>query len=225
MPNHENDERFSMFGPRSRERTETLTRCDDGDEPAVQVERTAARTVWDGDAVDDPSDVEYDRTWHVILVQLLGRLEFGRCALAEPENRKDPAGAVRVASAMVSQVADFIVAHVDPLKHRRPIEDALAAAGRFLTAAQVAAGTPPKKGILGFLKGRAPESQDKLQECMWVLRDMPLVLERYFFLLGGCFRGQKFALEWIDTSGVYIAELKSTLNWVDGFSKSPVGAS
>ncbi|MBL8864247.1 MAG: hypothetical protein JNK93_01660 [Planctomycetia bacterium] len=218
MPSHDNDDRFNLFGPRTRPRTETLTRCDENDEPDPSEERAAARTVWDGDAVDDPSDVEFDRTWHVILVQLLGRLEFGRCSLADPAHRKNPAGAVRVASAMVSQVADFIVANVDSQKHRRPIEDSLAAAGRFLTAAQVAAGEPVSRGFFARLGGRSPESKVKLQECMWVLRDMPLVLERYFFLLGGCFRGRKFALEWVDTSGVYITELKQTLGWVEGFS-------
>lgn len=218
MPNHEDDARFSLFGPRTRARTETLTRSD-ADEPEESDERAAARTVWDGDAVDDPSDVEFDRTWHVILVQLLGQLEFGRASLTDPANRREPSGAVRVASAMVNQVADFIATNVDPQRHSRPIADALAAAGRFLTAAQVAGVPPAKKGLFGlFGGGRSPASDGKLEECMWVLRDLPLVLERYFVLLGGCFRGQKFALDWVDTSGVFITELKRTLHWVEGFS-------
>lgn len=219
MPNHADDARFSLFGPRPRARAETLTMSDADDEAFGSDERMSAKTVWDGDAVDDPSDVEFDRTWHVILVQMLGQLEFGRVSLADPAFRRDPSGAVRVAAALVNQVADFIGAHVDPQKHARPIADALAAAGRFLTAAQVTSEQPAKRGFFGLFGGRAePQREGRLQECMWVLRDMPLVLERYFVLLGGCFRGQRFALDWLETSGVFITELKRTLNWVEGLS-------
>lgn len=219
MPNHEDDTRFSLFGPRPRIRTETLTRSDaDEDERDPSEERASARTVWDGDAVDDPSDVEFDRTWHVILIQMLGRIEFGRTSLANPGHRREPSGAVRIASAMVNQVADFIATNVDAQKHSRPIADALAAAGRFLTAAQVSSAPATKKGLFGLFGARPTETDGKLQECLWVLRDLPLVLERYFVLLGGCFRGQKLALDWVDTSGVFVAELRSTLNWVEGLS-------
>jgi hypothetical protein len=216
MPGHENDARFSLFGSRERARTETLTRCDDGATPEDDAGKS--RTVWDGDAVDDPGDIEFDRTWHVLLIQTLSRLEYGRAALADTSSIRDPGKAVGVAAAMVSQLSDFIAAQVDPLRHRRALEDSLAAAGRFLTAAQVATRTAPRRGLFGFLGPRSIESSAQIQECMWVLRDMPLVLERFFALLGSCFRSQKFALDWVDTSGVYLTELKGSLSWVEGFA-------
>lgn len=222
MANHEDDARFSLFGPRGLPRTPSEPTSSDivAAVGFAAQERSAPKTVWDGDAVDDPADVEFDRTWHVILVQLLGRLEFGRASLEDPAHLRNPAGAVKVASAMVNQVADFIATHVDPVKYSRPIADALAAAGRFLTAAQVAGGSPAKRGLFGFLGGsNSADLAGKLQECMWVLRDMPLVLEKYFVLLGGCFHSQGPALEWVDTSGVFLSELKRALNWVEGFTQ------
>lgn len=227
MSKYEDDARFSLFGPRTKAKgTESLTSSDASPNPVIagfqQESKGATKTIWDGDVVDDPADVEFDRTWHVILVQLLGRLEFGRASLEDPSHLRDPGGAVRVGAAMVNQVADFIATHVDPQKYSRPIADALAAAGRFLTAAQVAGQSGGKRGFFALFGGNSStgaERAGKLQECMWVLRDMPLVLERYFVLLGGCFRGQKPALEWVDTSGVFIGELKRALSWVDGFTQ------
>jgi hypothetical protein len=222
MSKYEDDARFSLFGPRTKPK-ESLTSSDaDPNQipglPLSAESRGATKTLWDGESVDDPADVEYDRTWHVILVQLLGRLEHGRASLEDPAHVRDPAGAVRIAAAMVNQVADFIATHVDPQKYSRPIADSLAAAGRFLTAAQVAGQSAGKRGFLGLFGGNTAERAGKLQECMWVLRDMPLVLERYFVLLSGCFHGRKPALEWLETSGVYIGELKRALGWVEGFT-------
>ncbi len=216
MSNHQEDTRFSLFGPRGPNGNSRLTQSDsESDANYLSADRVAARTIWDGDSIDNPADVEYDRTWRVLLMQMLGQLEFGFSSLSELAQRRDPLGAVRVASAMVNQVADFIGTNVDQQKHARPISDALAAAGRFLTAAQVANQTERNKGFFSFFSSRSPENQNKVQECLWVLRDLPLVLERFFMLLSGCFRGQKSALAWVDTSSVFIGELKQTLSWVE----------
>ncbi|QEL15412.1 hypothetical protein [Limnoglobus roseus] len=205
----DDDARLSLFGPGAVTKLPgALTSSDAADE------RPDSKTVWDGDSVDDPGDVEFDRTWNVLLVQLLGRLEFGRSSLENPAHQRNPGGAVKIAAAMVNEVADFIATHVDPVKYARPIADALAAAGRFLTTAQVASAAPPKRsGFLGFFAKAEPTST--VQECQWVLRDLTLVLEKYFVLLGSCFRSQTPTLAWMDTSGVFVGELKRALSWFE----------
>ena len=78
----------------------------------------------------------------------------------------------------------------------------------------MAAAVPAKRGgFLGFFAKAEPT--ESLDECLWVLRDLSMVLEKYFVLLGGCFRSPPAALEWMDTSGVFVGELKRALSWFE----------
>jgi hypothetical protein len=224
MANHEDDARFTLFGARSKPKRVADPTSNDiasayaAMNSAASEQRQSNKTVWDGDVVEDPADITHDLQWQATLVQLLCRVEFCRTSLEDPNHQRNPAAAVRIASAMINEVADFIAQNIDQKVHARPIADVLAAAGRFLAAAQVAGET--KKSFFGlFGGGEAKEAKaGRLEECMWVLRDLPLVLERYFALLGSNFRGQPAAIEWVQTSGVFIGELKRALYWVDGFT-------
>lgn len=184
--------------------------------------RTASRTEADIAIQDNSSATEHDRVWQVLLAQLLGRLEFGRTSLENPTHSKNPVNAVRVAMDMVNEVAQFITEQIDPQTFRRPLSDALAAAGRFLTAANVAAAEEPRRGLLDLFKSR--DNENKRQECMWVLGDLPLVLERYFTMLGSCFKFSQSAIEWVDTSGMFLTELKKALVWVEIGAPKPSAA-
>jgi hypothetical protein len=225
MSNHEDDARFTLFGARPKSRPVSEPTSSDIVSAVAAAAyqnaevRPANKTLWDGDNFDDPADIAFDRQWQAVLVQLLCRVEFGRTSLEDPGHLRNPAGAVKIASAMINEVADFIATNVDQKQNARPIADVLAAAGRFLAAAQVAGQSTPKRGFFGMFGGNSGEqSAGRLEECMWVLRDLPLVLERYFGLLGGCFRSQKSTIEWVETSGVFISELKRALYWVEGFT-------
>ncbi len=190
-----------------------------GTQGAADEVRISTKTTWDNDELESPADREADTVWHGKLMVLLGRLEFGRASLENPAHLKAPTTAVRVAAAIVNDVAGFIEKHVDPTRYARPIADSLAAAGRFLTAAQVAIDAPaPKRKFLGLIPiGAAPAA--RVDECLWVLRDLSLVLERYFTMLGSCFCNQSKAMEWVDTSGVYLAELRRALSWSEVSSR------
>jgi hypothetical protein len=160
--------------------------------------KIASSTVWDGDPIHEPQQVAQDRKWGAALMVLLGRLEVARNALAHSEG----ANSLKIAAGMVSDVVTLVNTAVDPAQFPRAVTDALATAGRFLTAAQ-----PPRRGLFGAFAANAVNHEERIE----LLGELPVVLEQYFALLGTGFRASEPAIQWIEASGVFLSELRTTV--------------
>jgi hypothetical protein len=220
-PNND-DVRDSMFAPA------WLTSQGSGAHPIDEANSTRATprqkalaTVADEpDAANDADAQATDAIWHASLIRMLGMLDSARGALESAGAERDPATAVQIAADITHRIADFIALQIPPGELSLAVSEAVAAAGRFLVAAQAVSPTTGGKRFLGLFAVRRTIDPGLLQECMWVLRDLPLVLERYFALLGGQFRNPALQMDWIETSGTFLHELKQTLWWVEGFQES-----
>jgi hypothetical protein len=219
MSHYDSDGRADLFGPipPASERSGSLTGSITASNMTRSVPIRAGNiTVADEDDRDLKLESQHDREWHSTLVRMLSMLDYARSSFEVAESERDPISAVRIAATITHQVADFIAANVQEQENSLAVSEALGAATRFLSATKVAAATAPKKKYFGLF-GSVPADRGRVDECMWVLRDLPLVLERYFALLGSAFRNQSLRVDWIETSGTFIVELKQTLQWVDGF--------
>lgn len=175
--------------------------------------RRSDPTVTDGDFfAPSPLDLEHDRAWLGTLAGWLGHIAAAKDLFAQPEYVTDLPVIMRRAADLVNDAARFVT---DALSADAgcdtTLSELMGCVGRFLSEAGRLTGGGGRVGFWKKLTGHKPAIP--AAECGAVLRELPVVLERCAALLGTRFRQQEATLQWIETSGTFLSELRHTLRW------------
>ncbi|MGL4422182.1 MAG: hypothetical protein ACRCZF_16050, partial [Gemmataceae bacterium] len=168
-------------------------------------------TVYDSDEARNPVDTFHDRDWLATLMMLLGRLEYARSLLAHP--KRVPTAAAKVAAALIEDVTVFAREHLRERAGETALAEAEQQSDHYLESVHLAT-APTKRGLLGFFATTTnPAEIERQRDCEQLLRELPLVLERYFTMFGASFRGPDSAIQWVTTSGLFLGETRRAIAW------------
>lgn len=174
--------------------------------------RRSDPTVTDGDFfAPSPLDLEHDRGWQGTLAGWLGHITAAKELFAQPEYVTDLPAIVRRAADLVNDAARFVTDAMSAETCDVTLTDLMGSVGWFLAEAARVTGGGEKVGLWKKLTGHKPTVP--VADCGAVLRELPVVLERCAALLGTRFRQQDATLQWLETSGTFLTELRHTLRW------------